>query len=547
MKHDVTSLRGRRATARWNRTSVGDIFERISWSTPDKEAIVGCEGAFGTPEFERVTFRQADMYANQIGNSFLSAGLTGGDRVVLACENSVEALLAMFGSAKAGLVVVPMNPGLAPDVLAAMIENVQPRFAIVDAHVWDKISPILDGAAVSARAVIPVGGPSPADVPTFADWIAPAPTSEPDVEIHGDDIWELVHTSGTTAMPKASMNTHIATSFAGYDYALSYTRGLAIEQQIRMISVLPVIHHVTHNESIIPALIAGGTAILGRKVDPVALATGITRERATACWVGSPRFLEALVETASSDPDTYDLSSLTTMMFAWNTISEELHERLKSLCAPGFALWETLGQTESVVSSRFWLDEWQDKVKVGQHNYVGRPSPLQSATIVDAEGMDLRGQVGVQGEVVYRSPSLTTGYYRNPEATEEAFRGGWFHSGDCCVLDEDGLFIMVDRFKDIVKTGGENVSSLRVEAVLMQHPDVVQAAVIGVPDDRWGESVTAVVVARPGSRPDAAEVTAFARARLAGFETPKSIHFVDSLPQTLTGKILKHRLREKFI
>src|SRR4051812_22452279 len=122
MKHDVTSLRGRRATARWNRTSVGDIFERISWSAPDKEAVVGCEGAFGTPEFERVTFRQADNFANQIGNSFLAAGLVPGDRVMLACENSVEALLAMFGSAKAGLVVVPMNPGLAPDVLAGMIE-----------------------------------------------------------------------------------------------------------------------------------------------------------------------------------------------------------------------------------------------------------------------------------------------------------------------------------------------------------------------------------------------------------------------------------------
>lgn len=547
MKHDVTSLRGRRATARWNRTSVGDIFERISWSAPDKEAIVGCEGAYATPAFERVTFAQADAFANQIAHSLLSAGLVNGDRVMLACENSVEALLAMFGSAKAGMVVVPMNPGLATDVLAAMIDNVQPRFAVVDAHVWEKFSPILDGAAITGRAVIPIGAPAPADVPTFAEWIAPSAVTEPDVEIHGDDIWELVHTSGTTAMPKASMNSHIATSFAGYDYALSYTRGLAIEQQIRMISFLPVLHHVTHNECIIPALIAGGTAILGRKVDPTALAAGITKERATACWVGSPKFLEALVDTASSAPDTYDLSSLTTMMFAWNTISDELHERLKSLCAPGFALWETLGQTESVVSSRFWLNEWPEKVKLGQYNYVGRPSPLQSATIVDTEGMDLRGTSGVQGEVVYRSPALTTGYYRNPEATEEAFRGGWFHSGDCCVLDEDGLFIMVDRFKDIVKTGGENVSSLRVEAVLVQHPDVVQAAVIGIPDDRWGESVTAVLVARPGSQPEAAEVIAFARARLAGFETPKAIHFVDSLPQTLTGKILKHRLRENFV
>ena len=546
MKTDVNSLRGRRATARWNRTSVGDIFERITWSYPNKEAFVGCAGAFGTPEFQRVTFREADMFANQIANALLSEGLLNGDRVMLACENSVEALLSMFGSAKAGLVVVPINPGLAPDVIAAMIENVQPRFAIVDAASWDKFSPLLDAATLTARAVIPVGGEVPAGTPSFAEWIAAAPTTEPDVEIHGDDIWALVHTSGTTATPKASMNTHIATCFAAYDYALSYTRGLAVEQEIRMISFLPVVHHVTHNECIIPALIGGGTAIIGRKVDAEALAAAITAERATAVWIGSPKFLEGLVLAAGSDREKYDLSSLTTMMFAWNTISADLHEKLKDLCAPGFALWETLGQTESMVSSRFWLNQWPDKVKAGGNNYIGRPSPLQSATIVDEDGVDLRGRPGVPGEVVYRSPALTTGYYRNTEATEEAFRGGWFHSGDCCVYDEDGLLIMVDRFKDIVKTGGENVSSLRVESVLMQHPDIVQAAVIGVPDDRWGEMVTAVVVARPDSQPTADDVISFARPRLAGFETPKQVRFVGALPQTLTGKILKHRLRDDF-
>lgn len=544
MEHDVTTLRGRRATARWNRTSVGDIFERISWSYPDKEALVGCAGAYGTAEFERVTFRQADAYANQIANSLAAAGLLAGDRVLLACENSVEALLAMFGSAKAGMVVVPINPGLAPDVIAGAIDNIQPRFAVVDAAVWEKLSPLLDNTTVTGRAVVPIGGDVPTEFPTFADWIAPAPTTEPEVLIHGDDIWALVHTSGTTAAPKASMVTHISTCFAAYDYALSYTRGLKIEQQIRMCTFLPVIHHVTHNESVIPALMAGGTAIVGRKVDSQALAAGITKERATAVWIGSPRFLEGLVDVASGDRDTYDLSSLTAMMFAWNTISADLHSRLKDLCAPDFALWETLGQTESVVSSRFWLNEWPDKVGDGRHNYVGRPSPLQSATIVDSEGLDLRGRPGEPGEVVYRSPALTTGYYRNEEATAEAFRGGWFHSGDCCVYDDDGLLIMVDRFKDIVKSGGENVSSLRVESVLLAHGDVVQAAVIGVPDDRWGEAVTGYVVARPGSAPVAEEIIAFARLRLSGFETPKAIVIVESLPQTLTGKILKHKLRD---
>jgi acyl-CoA synthetase (AMP-forming)/AMP-acid ligase II len=151
----------------------------------------------------------------------------------------------------------------------------------------------------------------------------------------------------------------------------------------------------------------------------------------------------------------------------------------------------------------------------------------------------------VTGEAVYRSPVMTAGYYRNEDATREAFRDGWFHSGDSCAFDENGLRVMVDRFKDIVKSGGENVSSIRVESALVQHPAVARAAVIGVPDRRWGEAVTAVVV-RDGDALSEEELIAFARDRLAGFETPKQIIFVDELPETVGGKILKYRLRQQY-
>lgn len=546
MDHDVTTLRGRRATQRWNRLSVGDIFERMCWSYPDKEAFVGWQGAFGTPEFERVTFREADGYANRIANALIEAGLQSGDRVMLCCDNSVEALLTMFGVAKAGMVVVPVNPNLAPDVLSWMVGHVEPRFVVADAMAWPRVGSALVSMALTAGAIIPLEGEVPDGIPTFAEWIATSPDTEPDVEIHADDVWSLVFTSGTTAMPKASMTTHLATTIASYDWALSYTRGLRFEQDIRMCTFLPIIHHITHNESLIPALVAGGTAIIGRRPDDRALAAAVTREKATSIWVGSPVFLERLVRIAQSDRDTYDLGSLTSMMFAWNTIGAKLHDELKELCAPGFTLFEVLGQTESVIASRFWLDQWPDKVAAGGRNYVGKPTPLSSTTVVDASGNTLRDQPGVQGEVVYRSPAITTGYYRNPEATETAFRHGWFHSGDCCEYDEDGLLVMVDRFKDIVKSGGENVSSLRVESVLIQHPDVESVAVIGVPDQRWGEMVSAVVVVREGSDPTAEEIIEFGRGQLAGFETPKRVFKVDEMPTTIGGKILKHRLRDRF-
>ncbi|MCI4676498.1 AMP-binding protein [Mycolicibacterium litorale] len=166
-----------------------------------------------------------------------------------------------------------------------------------------------------------------------------------------------------------------------------------------------------------------------------------------------------------------------------------------------------------------------------------------ASDVVDESGRPVRGQ---PGEAVYRSPIITAGYYRNRAATREAFRGGWFHSGDSVSTDRDGLRIMVDRYKDIIKSGGENVSSMRVEAVLHTHPDVARAAVIGLPHPYWGEAVTAIVTARAGRAPIESDIVAFCRRRLAGFETPKRVVVADTLPETVGGKTLKYQLREQF-
>jgi acyl-CoA synthetase (AMP-forming)/AMP-acid ligase II len=168
------------------------------------------------------------------------------------------------------------------------------------------------------------------------------------------------------------------------------------------------------------------------------------------------------------------------------------------------------------------------------------PSGLLASDVVDELGEPVRG---TPGEAVYRSPVMTAGYYRDAVATREAFRGGWFHSGDSAVVDDDGLRVMVDRYKDIVKTGGENVSSMRVEAVLHEHPAVLRAAVVGLPHEHWGEAVTAVVVARPGTEPTEGQLIAHCREHLAGYETPKAIVFTSTLPETVGGKILKYKIR----
>src|SRR5919108_5244331 len=298
MHFDVTSLNGRRAAQRWNRVAVGDILERVTWSNPDKEAIVGWAGTFADPRYERVTYREADQTANRVANALLAAGLEPTDRVLLYCDNSVEALLTMIGIAKAGMVAVPVNPLMAPDVLAWAIERVEPRFTIADAALRDRLE----------RADVVIDE-------TWADWIAPHATTEPDVTIHGDDIWSLLFTSGTTSMPKAVMSSHTYSYMASMTYTLSLTRGLRFETDLRLCTFLPIVFHCGHHAALFSAFLAGGTAIVGRRPDPLQTIATIRDERATAIWAGSPLILRGIAEAAEADP-TADLSSLTVAMFS---------------------------------------------------------------------------------------------------------------------------------------------------------------------------------------------------------------------------------------
>ena len=508
MDLDVTSLHHRRATRRWERMSVGDLIERVTWSRPDKLAIVGRPGAYADERFAALTYRQADQAANQVAHALLARGLERGDVVLLFCENSVEAYLAKIGIAKAGLVAAPLNPMMAPDLVAAMIDLVQPKLAIVDAELWPKAQEPFARKGLQAGITIALGGPLAPGSVSFTEFLADQETSEPDVEIHADDIWEILFTSGTTALPKGVMISHACSYSAGFGFALSLTRGLRLESDLKVGTYLPMIYHVGDQPFTYSVFLCGGTLVLGRRPD-------------------------------------LDAHSLTVIVYGWAALPPATLASMKRHCGEDLCAFEIFGQTESISCHRFWPDEWPElyAATAPQYNYVGVPSPILASTVLDPDGVDLASRPGVAGEAVYRSPAVMAGYYRDEAATRHAFRYGWFHSGDSCAYDDAGLRIMVDRYKDIVKTGGENVSSLRVEAVLAQHPDVAKAAVIGLPHPRWSEAVTAVVVLRDGAQVSEDDLVKHCRANLAGYETPKSVVLVADLPETVGGKVLKYKLR----
>jgi acyl-CoA synthetase (AMP-forming)/AMP-acid ligase II len=370
------------------------------------------------------------------------------------------------------------------------------------------------------------------------------PQDEPEATVHGDDIWEILFTSGTTAMPKGVMESHVSVTLAAHGFALTLTRGLRFESQVKVATFLPMMYHVGHYIFALAAFAAGGSVVLGRGPDPSSIARTIEEERVTTLWGGSPAMLKALAEVL--DETGRDVSSLAVAVYGWAALPPSVLKTLRHH-APQLEVVEIFGQTESISCHRFWPGMWPEvyEATAPQQNYVGLPSPLLASRVVDTDGKPLDGLPGVPGEAVYRSPVIAAGYYMDEEATREAFRSGWFHSGDSCLYDNDGLRVMVDRYKDLVKSGGENVSTIRVEAVVALHPAVAKVAVVGVEDERWGEAVTAVVVAVDGASPTAEEIIAFARERLAGFETPKQVVFAEVLPETVGGKVMKYKLRQQ--
>ncbi|MCL4744647.1 MAG: acyl--CoA ligase [Burkholderiaceae bacterium] len=545
MAIDVNKLRGRRSTDRWNRVSMGDLFERIKWGDPKRMVLRAWEGAYESPENAALTATRADEIANRYANAVRTAGI-GEDRVVMMiCENSSEAILAKIGLAKAGVTIAPVNPNLSDEVLEQLVELCEPAAIVCDSDCADRAmrlasktgAPVLHQIRIATR-----------DVPlkTFGEFVANASAAEPDVEIHGDDIWELLFTSGSASTPKAVMVSHTNTMFAALSFNGVGMIGLDYESDFVMCSFLPIIYHVG-DALIYNTIMSGGMAVIGRRMNARLIAEAIDKEKVSCLWGGAPQAIDAITAEFEKDPSLAS-ASLKTVIFGWAPMNPQVHAKARRYLGRQVKFIEIIGQTEVVCSHRFWIEKHHDLFlrTAPQENYVGQPHGLLAARISGAAGEAIPPGDPTVGEAAYRSPALMAGYYRKPQDTRDALRGGWFHGGDAFKWGEDGQRILADRFKDIVKTGGESVTCIRVEAILGAHPSVLKAAIVGLPHDRWGEAVTAFVVSKPGAAVDENELSELARQRLAPFEHPKRYVFVEALPETVGGKVQKHILRRDY-
>lgn len=509
------------------RVCVGDITTRAAEAYADRPAIIDGD--------KSVSFRQLDEQANRLGSALLRLGLERQDVVAVLGRNCAEVLITYFACAKAGLICAPVNLGLRPEEIVYCLRDSKARVLIAEGELAQIAQALPDHLPALEKVYWTGSNPHP-DLPksagTLDALLASGTPDELEVLIQDRDAVQLLYTSGTTAHPKGVLTSHLAVTIT----ALSAGLANRMDDGQTMLVTLPLFHCALLNGGAVPALLTGATLVLMQSFDQAAAAELIERHQVTTLIL-LPMMYGALL----ADPQVRarDLSSVTRAIYAMAPMPEERLQAIRGLF-PNADVVLGSGQTEFTPPTTFQHPDHQwDKA-----GSWGPATAMTRTAIMDDDGNLLpRGQIG---ELVYRGPQVMNGYLNMPDATAESFRHGWFHSGDVAWIDEEGVVWFTDRKKDMIKSGGENVASIEVERCLMEHPAVAEAAVLGLPHDRWGEAVTAIVALRPGAEADEAALLAHCRERLAGFKTPKAIQITAEFPRTGTGKIQKHVMRQQF-
>lgn len=508
---------------------LGSLLTRNARRYPNKEGLIYKE--------RRFTFAQLNERVNRMVDSLKRLGLVHGDHIAILAQNCNELMEMYFVAAKGGFVLVPLNYRLSPSELTYLINHSESIALFFEEEYEEMVNVSIKKNLKTVINYIIIGDEEPGML-NYEKLIQGGIDTEEDVnDFNENDLLCIIYTGGTTGLPKGVMLSHKNLLASALDCVLS----MDVRSQDKSVYVLPLFH--VSNWTIFGHMYMGATNIIIRKWDPEAVLKTIESEQATHINM-VPTMVVMLLEAPGLNK--YDTSTLRTISYAGSPMPVEVLKRgLKKF---GSRFFQVYGLTEASPLVTYLPKEDHvlegDENRVKKLNSIGKEMINVHTKVVDQNGDPV--SPGEVGEIIVNGDNVMMGYWHDPEQTVLALRNGWLHTGDLATVDEDNYIYIVDRSKDMIICGGENIYPKEVENVLYQHPAILEAAVIGVPDDVWGESVYACIVVRDGYSVNESEIIEFCKEHLASYKKPKKVEIVKELPKTSVGKISKVAMREKF-
>lgn len=475
---------------------------------------------------EMWTYERLATDVRAVARYLADSGVRTGDRVAIQAMNSAAYVCVVLAIFRVGAIAVPLNYRLHQDELGYLLRNAAARLLIADGEFTATLDRSADALPMAGRVVLDDRPGQPGWTPFGTVLEEYRGRSAPIADVADSHPQRIMYTSGTTSRPKGVIITHRMAHLN----ALTHAAELGLGEHDRVLVSSPLYHVAAWDAPGLGTLFLGGTLVIMRKFAAAEALATVERHRITGGI-----FVQAMLHALRGAADRRnDLSSLRWVIFG--AAAGELYREIRQML-PATRLVQAYGMTEAC-SAIAYIDRPHEASKVGT---VGTPVPFVELRVADESDRDV--PPGIPGQILLRGPKVSPGYWADPELTEQAWEGGWFHTGDVGVLDEDGFLSITDRLKDMIRSGGENVASQEIERVIYSHPGVLETTVIGVPDPRWQEVPKAFVVCKAGVTMTAEDVIAHCRANLASFKTPKHVEFVEALPRNPSGKVLKRVLR----
>ncbi|PGY15860.1 long-chain-fatty-acid--CoA ligase [Bacillus sp. AFS031507] len=500
--------------------NIGSLLAQNSRKFPELLAIE-CEG-------RSYTYRQFNEEVNRLANGLLVQGVNKGDKLALMMKNSDHFVFTFFAAAKIGAVAVPVNFRLTASEVHYILDQSDTSLVVCDKEFEQIIATAKQGT--ETRLVITVGDPETTGYHSY-ERILSNNLNEPDVEVSEQDDLEILYTSGTTGRPKGALFDHSQIFKVGIAVVIN----MGIRQHERILHLAPLFHSAQLNLFLISGVALGATHIIHRDFHPVKTLLAIQEHKITHLFA-VPAMYNFLLQVPNAAD--YDLSSIKRVGYGVAPMAPEHVKKTIQLFKTD-QVYNLCGLTEAGPGG-ILLDPEGHKHHLGKG---GKPIFLTETRVVNEEGNDVLP--GVTGEFIVRSDMVMKEYYKKPEETKSTLKNGWLYTGDLATIDEEGYTTLVDRKKDMIISGGENVYSVEVEGILFEHPDVLDVAIIGLPDEVWGEAVCAIIVPKEGAVIDEMELKNFCRQKLAGYKVPRRIFIEEQLPRNASGKVLKYQLRQK--